>query len=68
MYPDGTINFSKVPEVVDLLIDNKVKGACLYAGSTGEGPSLTTEERKQLAEAFVKAANKRGAGVCARRA
>jgi N-acetylneuraminate lyase len=58
MYPDGTINFSKVPEVVNLLIDNKVKGM-FVCGSTGEGPSLTTEERKQLAEAFVKAANKR---------
>ena len=58
MYPDGTINFSKVPDVVNLLIDNKVKGM-FVCGSTGEGPSLTTEERKQLAEAFVKAADKR---------
>jgi len=58
MNPDGTINFSKVPEVVNLLIDNKVKGM-FVCGSTGEGPSLTTEERKQLAEAFVKAADKR---------
>jgi N-acetylneuraminate lyase len=58
MNPDGTINFSKVPDVVNLLIDNKVKGM-FVCGSTGEGPSLTTEERKQLAEAFVKAANKR---------
>jgi N-acetylneuraminate lyase len=58
MNPDGTINFSKVPDVVNLLIENKVKGM-FVCGSTGEGPSLTTEERKQLAEAFVKAANKR---------
>ncbi len=58
MYPDGSINFSKVPDVVNLLIDNKVKGM-FVCGSTGEGPSLTTEERKQLAEAFVKAADKR---------
>ncbi|WP_205510646.1 dihydrodipicolinate synthase family protein [Longitalea arenae] len=58
MHPDGTINFSKIPDVVNLLIDNKVKGM-FVCGSTGEGPSLTTEERKQLAAAFVKAANKR---------
>jgi N-acetylneuraminate lyase len=58
MNPDGTINFSKVPDVVNLLIDNKVKGM-FVCGSTGEGPSLTTDERKQLAEAFVKAADKR---------
>jgi len=58
MHPDGTINFSKVPDVVNLLIDNKVKGM-FVCGSTGEGPSLTTEERKQLAAAFVKAADKR---------
>jgi N-acetylneuraminate lyase len=58
MNADGTINFNKVPDVVDLLIDNKVKGM-FVCGSTGEGPSLTTEERKELAAAFVKAADKR---------
>ena len=58
MHPDGSINFNKVPDVVNLLIHNKVKGM-FVCGSTGEGPSLTTEERKQLAEAFVKAADKR---------
>jgi N-acetylneuraminate lyase len=57
MHADGSINFDKVPDVVNLLIDNKVKGM-FVCGSTGEGPSLTTEERKQLAETFVKAANK----------
>lgn len=58
MHDDGSINFEKVPEIVNLLVDNKVKGM-FVCGSTGEGPSLTTEERKELAAAFVKASNKR---------
>jgi N-acetylneuraminate lyase len=58
MLPDGSINFDKVPDVVNNLIDNNVKGM-FVCGSTGEGPSQTTEERKKLAEAFIKAANKR---------
>jgi N-acetylneuraminate lyase len=58
MNPDGTINFNKIPDVVNLLINNKIKGM-FVCGSTGEGPSLTTEERKELATAFVKAADKR---------
>jgi N-acetylneuraminate lyase len=58
MHADGTINYDKLPDVVNLLINNNVKGM-FVCGSTGEGPSLTTEERKQLAAAFVKAAAKR---------
>jgi N-acetylneuraminate lyase len=58
MHADGSINYDKIPGVVNLLVNNNVKGM-FVCGSTGEGPSLTTQERKQLAAAFVKAANKR---------
>ena len=51
----GAVDFALVPQMVDQLIARGVSG--LYVnGTTGEGPSLTTTERKQLAEAFVGAA------------
>ncbi len=51
---DGTVAIEQVPALVEYYLDQKLDG--LYVnGSTGEGPSLTTEERRQLAEAFVAA-------------
>ncbi|QEC52401.1 N-acetylneuraminate lyase [Anseongella ginsenosidimutans] len=58
MHPDGAINTSKIPAMVDLLVNNGITGIFI-CGSTGEGPSLTVSERKELAEAFVDAAGKR---------
>lgn len=57
MHPDGALNLDKVPDMVDMLSANGIKGI-FVCGSTGEGPSLTSEERKDLTEAFVKAADK----------
>lgn len=55
---NGSVNVSPIPAMVDLLITQGVNG--LYVcGSTGEGMSLTSNERKQVAEAYVKAANGR---------
>lgn len=55
MSPDGSINEAVVAPMVDQLISEGVRG--LYVcGSTGEGVSLTTAERKLVAEAFVSAA------------
>lgn len=58
MHPDGAINTSKIPAMVDLLVNNGITGIFI-CGSTGEGPSLTVDERKELAEAFVGASRKR---------
>lgn len=55
---DGSLHLDRIPAVVEMLVNNGVKGM-FVCGSTGEGPSLTTEERKTVAEAFVKAAAKR---------
>jgi N-acetylneuraminate lyase len=55
MRSDGTLNLSMAKPAVDYLVDSGVSG--LYVcGSTGEGPLLTTEERKQTAAAYVEAA------------
>ncbi len=58
MDDSGRLALGIVPTMVNQLIDEGVAG--LYVcGGTGEGVSLTNAERKQTAEAFVKAANGR---------
>ena len=48
MHADGSLRLEQVGKIVELLILDGVSG--LYvAGSTGEGVSLTTEERQQIA-------------------
>jgi N-acetylneuraminate lyase len=55
MRPDGLLNPAMAKPIVDHLIESGVSG--LYVcGSTGEGPLLTTEERKLAAAAYVEAA------------
>ncbi len=52
MNVDGHIDVSPIPEMVDALLRQGITG--LYVcGSTGEGPSLTTSERKSVAQAYV---------------
>jgi N-acetylneuraminate lyase len=55
MQPDGSLNLAMAGPVVEHLIHSGVQG--LYVcGSTGEGPLLTTEERKATAAAYLEAA------------
>jgi len=58
MFEDGSLNLAMVPKIVDRLVSIGVSGIYV-CGSTGEGPSLTGEERKILAETFVGAVNGR---------
>ncbi len=54
MNADGSINLDVIPQVVEHLVQHDIAG--LYVlGSTGEGPSLTFEERCQVALAYVQA-------------
>ena len=51
---DGSVNLDLIPAMIDYMIDSGVSG--FYAcGSTGEGESMSVEERKQVAQAFVSA-------------
>jgi N-acetylneuraminate lyase len=52
MRADGRLNLSLIAQQAKALIDNGVQGA-FVCGTTGEGASLTTEERMQVAERWV---------------
>jgi len=52
---DGGLNLAAVAEQAELLADNSVTGAFI-CGTTGESMSLTCDERRQLTEAWMKAA------------
>lgn len=54
----GEVNFELIPRIADYLVDTGVSGIYI-CGSTGEGPSLTTEERKAVAQAYVDATRNR---------
>ncbi|MCP5538617.1 MAG: dihydrodipicolinate synthase family protein [Akkermansiaceae bacterium] len=54
MHPDGSLKLELVPPMVDRMIADGVAGFYV-CGSTGEGMSLTDDERRAVAEAFVKA-------------
>lgn len=55
---DGIINLAIIPAIVDKMIIDGLTGVFI-CGTNGEGPNLTIEERMLIAEAYVKAANKR---------
>ena len=55
MNKDGAINFAAVDQYAHWLHRNKVVGAFI-CGTTGEGMSLTLDERKKVAERWVAAA------------
>lgn len=51
---NGDICFDRIPALADQLVRDGVSGAFI-CGSNGEGPSMTLDERKQLAKAWVSA-------------
>lgn len=54
----GNLKLDIIPVMVNRLIEQGVKGIYV-CGSTGEGPSLTSQERKIVAETFVQVVAKR---------
>lgn len=55
---DGSVNLEIIPAIVDKMINDGLSGVFI-CGTNGEGPNLTIQERMDIAEAYVKAANKR---------
>ncbi|MBG6234218.1 N-acetylneuraminate lyase [Pedobacter sp. CAN_A7] len=54
MHTDGSINIAIIPAYYKFLKNNKVTGAFI-CGSTGEGVSMTTLEKKEVATAWAEA-------------
>jgi len=52
MHASGEVNLELIPSYHTMLLNNGVKGAFI-CGSTGEGVSLTLEEKLQVAEAWA---------------
>ena len=55
LHADGQLNLDRIAKLVDHLLADRVDG--LYVcGSTGEGMSLSSDERRSVAQTFVEAA------------
>ena len=52
MKKDGTLNTSLIPLYYQTLVSNDVTGAFI-CGSTGEGVSLTMQEKKEVIKAWA---------------
>lgn len=52
---NGDVNLEPIPAYARMLAENGLKGVFIN-GSSGEGYMLTSEERMQIAEAWMKAA------------
>jgi N-acetylneuraminate lyase len=57
-HEDGNINLDIIPSIVEKMVNDGLSGVFI-CGTNGEGPNLTIEERMQIAEAYVRAANHR---------
>jgi N-acetylneuraminate lyase len=55
MHQDGSLNLTVIPSYYEMLKANGVKGAFI-CGSTGEGVSLSLNEKKAVAEAWAEVA------------
>lgn len=56
MNEDGTVQLSRINPYADYLINKKCINGVFICGTSGESVSLTTEERKSIAEQWVNAA------------
>lgn len=52
MHTDGTLNVSVIPQYYQMLKSNGITGAFI-CGSTGEGVSMTHQEKRKVAEAWA---------------
>merc|ERR1719433_45147 len=62
MTEDGALNVARVPEYAEWVAKHNITNV-MPAGSNGESLSLTTAERKELAEAWAKAGSQHGLNV-----
>lgn len=58
MDKDGRLNLEQVPAITEFLIQDGVQGFYV-CGTTGEGPLLSSQERRDVAQAYVAAVSGR---------
>ena len=61
---DGNVNYEQAAKLAQALIDSGTEGL-VVTGTTGEGPTLTAEEKLRLYETTLEVANRNGAHVIA---
>ena len=61
---DGNVNYEQAAKLAQALIDSGTEGL-VVTGTTGEGPTLTTEEKLRLYETTLEVANGNGAHIIA---
>ncbi|MDD3944449.1 MAG: dihydrodipicolinate synthase family protein [Bacteroidales bacterium] len=54
MHPDGSVYYEKIKDFADYIIASKCVSGVFICGTTGESASLTTEERKNIAEMWIR--------------
>ncbi|QDL55103.1 dihydrodipicolinate synthase family protein [Rhodoferax aquaticus] len=62
MHQDGSLNLAQTAPIVERLVKHKIQ-SIFVCGTTGEGSSLSTAERKATLEAYVTASKGRIAAV-----
>lgn len=61
---DGNVNYEQAAKLAQALIDSGTEGL-VVTGTTGEGPTLTAEEKLRLYETTLEVANRNGAHIIA---
>ncbi len=61
---DGNVNYEQAAKLAQALIDSGTEGL-VVTGTTGEGPTLTSEEKLRMYETTLEVANRNGAHVIA---
>ncbi len=56
MHDDGSVAYGTIPAMIEFLKAKSIENIYI-CGSTGEGPSLTLEERKKSIDSFVESSN-----------
>ena len=61
---DGAVNYEQAAKLAQALIDSGTEGL-VVTGTTGEGPTLSTEEKLRMYSTVLEVANRNGAHVIA---
>lgn len=61
MNSDGTVNYSRAEELAHFLVDRQKNSGIVVAGTTGESPTLTDDEKLELLRVVISAVGNKAA-------